>query len=163
MKVPMGLFLSLKKVTAPVTADRIRRHVNKAEDTDLRKKSFPAMCDTYMVFSNADSMQSPVGHQPDPELRISLGCAKERQIGIFTQRIRCAWGIAAIRARARSREARRPLVGCSREQAGRLLAGSCAPAQQRRTAGQGQLELLDAITWAEDTGARMSREARAAA
>ena len=92
-----------------------------------------------------------------------LGCAKERQIGIFTQRIRCAWGIAAIRARARSREARRPLVGCSREQAGRLLAGSCAPAQQRRTAGQGQLELLDAITWAEDTGARMSREARAAA
>ena len=55
-----------------MAAVRIRRHANKAEDTDLRKKSFPAMCDTYMVFSNADSMHSPVGHQPDPELRISL-------------------------------------------------------------------------------------------
>ena len=93
-----------------------------------------------------------------------LGVAKERQIGIFTQRIRCAWGMAAIRARATARAARRPLIGCTREQAGRLLAGSCTPAPMpRRTPGQGQLELLDAITWAEDTGARMSREARAAA
>ena len=92
-----------------------------------------------------------------------LGCAKERQIGIFTQRVRCAWGMAAIRARATSRGARRPLVGCTREQAGVLLAGSCTPALPKRAPGQGELELLDALTWVEDTGARMSREARAVA
>ena len=92
-----------------------------------------------------------------------LGCAQERQMGIFMQRVRCAWGVAAIRARARSREARRPLVGCTREQACRLLAGSCTPARPKRAPGQGQLDLLDALTWAEDTGARMSRESRAAA
>ena len=71
--------------------------------------------------------------------------------------------MAAARARARSREVRRPLVGCSREQAGRLLAGSCTPANPRRGPGDAYLEMLDAITWVEDTGARMSREARAEA
>ena len=45
-----------------------------------------------------------------------LGVDKERQVGVFTQRIRCAWGMAAIRARARSRAVWKPLVGCSRLQ-----------------------------------------------
>ena len=45
-----------------------------------------------------------------------LGMDKERQVGVFTQRVRCAWGMAAIRARARSRAVRKPLVGCSRLQ-----------------------------------------------
>ena len=88
-----------------------------------------------------------------------LGCAKERMLGVFTQRIRCEWGMAAIQARARSREVLRPLVDCSRAQAtSRLLAGSCTPAQLRRAPGQAHLERLDALTWAEDTGAHMSRE-----
>ena len=92
-----------------------------------------------------------------------LGVDKDRVLGIYTQRIRCEWGMAAARARARSREVRRPLVGCSREQAGRLLAGSCSAANPRRGPGDAHLEVLDAITWVEDTGARMSREARAEA
>ena len=89
-----------------------------------------------------------------------MGCAKERVLGVFTQRIRCEWGMAANRARARSREVRRPLVGCSREQANRLLAGSCTAAQLMRHPGQAHLERLDALTWAADTGTHMSREAR---
>ena len=55
------------------------------------------------------------------------------------------------------------LVGCSRAQAGSLLAGSCTPIQPRRAPRQAHIEVLDALTWAEDTGARMSREARAEA
>ena len=103
----------------------------------------------------AETLAEDRGHE--------LGVAKERQLGVFLQRIRCNWGIAAIRAKARSREMRQPLVGCSREQAIRMLAGSCVPARPRRAPGQGQLDMLDALAWVEDTGAQMSREARAAA
>ena len=85
---------------------------------------------------------------------------KGRQMVIFTQRM------AAIRARARSRAVRRPLVACSRLQAQGLISGSCvAPRAStglgpRRAQGEAHLELRDAITWAGDSGPRMSRDAR---
>ena len=89
-----------------------------------------------------------------------LGVNKERQVGGFTQRVRCAWGMAAIRARARSRAVRRPLVGCSRLQAQGLIAGSCVAPKAKKAQGEAHLELLDALTWAEDSGPRMARDAR---
>ena len=61
-----------------------------------------------------------------------LGVERERQVGVFTQRIRCEWGMAAIRARARSRAMRIPLVGCSRAQAQGLVAGSCSIPRVRK-------------------------------
>ena len=88
-----------------------------------------------------------------------LGVDKERQVGVFTQRI-SAWGMAAIRARARSRAVRKPLVGCSRLQAQGLIAGSCVAPKARKAQGEAHLELLDALTWAEDSGPRMARDAR---
>ena len=89
-----------------------------------------------------------------------LGCPKERQVGVFTKRLRCAWGIAEIRARARSRAVRKPLVGCSRAQADRLIAGSCVAPRGVLAQGEAHLQVLDAMTWPEDGGARLSREAR---
>ena len=89
-----------------------------------------------------------------------LGVEKERQVGVFTQRIRCEWGMTAIRARARSRAMRKPLVGCSRAQAQGLVAGSCSIPRARRGPGEASLGALDALAWAADSGARMSREAR---
>ena len=89
-----------------------------------------------------------------------LGVEKERQIGVFTQRIRCEWGMAAIRARARSRAVRRPLVGCSRAQAQGLVAGSCSIPRMRKGPGEASLGALDALAWVMDSGGRMSREAR---
>ena len=89
-----------------------------------------------------------------------LGVEKERQIGVFAQRIRCEWGMAAIRARARSRAMRRPLVGCSRAQAQGLVAGSCTIPRARKGPGETSLGALDALAWAVDSGVRMSREAR---
>ena len=89
-----------------------------------------------------------------------LGVEKERQLGVFTQRIRCEWGMMAIRARARSRAMRKPLVGCSRAQAQGLVAGSCSIPRARRGPGEASLGALDALAWAVDGGARMSRQAR---
>ena len=89
-----------------------------------------------------------------------MGVEKERQIGVFTQRIRCEWGMAAIRARARSRTMRRPLVGCSRAQAQGLVAGSCSIPRVRKGPGETSLGALDALAWVMDSGERMSREAR---
>ena len=89
-----------------------------------------------------------------------LGVEKERQIGVFTQRIRCEWGMAAIRARARSRAVRTPLVGCSRAQAQGLVAGSCSIPRMKKGPGEASLGALDALAWVMDSGERMSREAR---
>ena len=50
-----------------------------------------------------------------------------------------------------------------REQAAKLLAGSCSAPTQLRQPGQAHLELLNALTWTEDAGPRMSREAHAEA
>ena len=52
-----------------------------------------------------------------------LGVDKEKVLGMFKQRTRCTFGVAAVRARAATRAARRPLVGCTTAQANRLLAG----------------------------------------
>ena len=43
-----------------------------------------------------------VAEQMAEERGSELGVEKERHLGVFTQRIRCVWGMAAIRARARS-------------------------------------------------------------
>ena len=64
-----------------------------------------------------------------------LGCAKERVLGVFTQRIRCEWEMAAIRARARSREVRRPRVGCSRPAASKPTGCSQEAAHPRSSGG----------------------------
>ena len=101
-----------------------------------------------------------VAEQMAEERGNELGVEKERQIGIFTQRIRCEWGMAAIRARARSRAVRRPLVGCSRMQAQGLVAGSCNVPRARKGPGEASLGALDALAWSMDSGARVFREAR---
>ena len=89
-----------------------------------------------------------------------LGCDKERVLGLCKQRTRCAVGVAAVRARAVARAARRPLVGCTTAQANRLLAGSCAAPNSLRAPGQGALEMLTAMAWKEDTGNRGPRGIR---
>ena len=105
-------------------------------------------------------MVKVVAEQMAEERGNELGVEKERQVGVFTQRIRCEWGMAAIRARARSRAVRRPLVGCSRMQAQGLVVGSCNIPRVRKGPGEAFLGALDALTWATDSGARLSREAR---
>ena len=105
-------------------------------------------------------MVKVVAEQMAEERGNELGVEKERQVGVFTQRIRSEWGMAAIRARARSRAVRRPLVGCSRMQAQGLVVGSCNIPRVRKGPGEAFLGALDALTWATDSGARLSREAR---
>ena len=89
-----------------------------------------------------------------------LGCDKERVLGLLKQRTRCSIGVAAVRARAVAREARRPLVGCTTTQANRLLAGSCSAPNSLRAPGQGGLALLTAMAWKEDNGNRGPRGLR---
>ena len=89
-----------------------------------------------------------IAHKLAEERGEELGCDmnKVRRVCASKQRTRCALGVAAVRARAVARAARRPLVGCTTVQANRLLAGSCsaptslskAPARTRRpTAADG--------------------------
>ena len=89
-----------------------------------------------------------------------LGCDKGMVLGLCKQRIRCAVGVAAVRARAVARAARRPLVGCSTAQANRLLAGSCTAHNSLKTPGQGGLDMLTAMAWKEDNGNRGARGLR---
>ena len=51
-------------------------------------------------------------------------------------------------------------MGCSRLQAQGLIAGSCVAPKAKKAQGEAHLELLDALTWAEDSGPRMARDAR---
>ena len=67
-----------------------------------------------------------IAHKLAEERGEELGCDKEKVLGLFKQRTRCALGVAAVRARAVARAARMPLVGCTTVQANRLLAGSCS-------------------------------------
>ena len=89
-----------------------------------------------------------------------LGCDKERVLGLLKQRTRCSIGVAAVRARAVARAARRPLVGCTTTQANRLLAGSCSAPNSLKAPGQGGLEMLTAMAWKEDNGNRGPRGLR---
>ena len=54
-----------------------------------------------------------IAHKLTKERGEELGCDKEKVLGLFKQRTRCALGVAAVRARAVARAARRPLVGCT--------------------------------------------------
>ena len=78
-----------------------------------------------------------------------LGCEKEKMVGVIKQRTRCMLGVTAVRARARAREQRRPLVGYTTAQANRLLAGSCSAPRTLRGAGQSGIDMLTALTWPE--------------
>ena len=89
-----------------------------------------------------------------------LGVDQEKVLGMFKQRTRCTFGVAAVRARAVARAARRPLVGCTTAQANRLLAGSCSAHNSLKTPGQGGLEMLTAMAWKEDNGNRGPRGLR---
>jgi hypothetical protein len=92
-----------------------------------------------------------------------LGCDKDKCKGVFEQRLRQAWAMAAVRAKAKAREERKPLVGLStKAQADRLLGSSMAGCWQPDTAlpGHQQMALLDAMVWPEDAGAGLSREER---
>ena len=92
-----------------------------------------------------------------------LGCDKDKCKGVFEQRLRQAWAMAAVRAKAKAREERKPLVGLStKAQADRLLGSSMAGCWQPDTAlpGHQQMALLDAMIWPEDAGAGLSREER---
>ena len=89
-----------------------------------------------------------------------LGCEKEKVLGLFKHRTRCALGVAAVRARAVARAARRPLVGCTTVQANRLLAGSCSAHTSLKGKGQGGLQLLTAMSWREDAGSHGPRGLR---
>ena len=51
-------------------------------------------------------------------------------------------------------------MGCSRMQAQGLIARSCVAPRAKKAQGEAHLELLDALTWAEDSGPRMGRDAR---
>ena len=138
-------------------------HIPGPMETKLRAKPEPiGLC--FGAYGEASkgvhNLIKVVAEELAAERGHELGVGKERQVGIFVQRVRCAWGMAAIRARARSRAMRKPLVGCSRLQAQGLVAGSCVAPKTRRTQGDAHLETLDAITWAEDSGSRMSRDAR---
>ena len=82
---------------------------------------------------------------------------------VFEQRLRQSWAMAALRAKARARDERMPLVGLStKAQADRLLAGSMAGSWLPDNAlpGHQQNALLDALVWPEDAGTSLSREER---
>ena len=90
-----------------------------------------------------------------------LGCDMDKVKGLCKQRARCTLGVAAVRARAVARAARRPLVGCTTAQANRLLMGSCsATTYLHKPPGQGGLQLLTAMSWKEDAGNRGPRGLR---
>ena len=93
-----------------------------------------------------------IAHKLAEDRGEELGCEKEKVLGLFKQRTRCALGVAAVRARAVARAARRPLVGCTTVQANRLLAGSCSAHTTLKSPGKGGLQLLTAMTWREDAG-----------
>ena len=101
-----------------------------------------------------------IAHKLAEERGEELGCDKERVLGLFKHRTRCALGVAAVRARAVARAARRPLVGCTTVQANRLLAGSCSAHTSLKNPGQGGLQLLTAMTWREDAGSHGPRGLR---
>ena len=102
-----------------------------------------------------------IAHRMAEERGVELGCDKERVLGLFKQRTRCAVGVAAVRARTVARAARRPLVGCNTTaQANRLLAGSCSAHNSLKTPRQGGLEMLTAMAWKEDNGNRGPRGLR---
>ena len=101
-----------------------------------------------------------IAHKLAEDRGEELGCEKEKVLGLFKQRTRCALGVAAVRARAVARAARRPLVGCTTTQANRLLAGSCSAHNSLKTPGQGGLEMLTAMAWKEDNGNRGPRGLR---
>ena len=86
---------------------------------------------------------------------------KEQEKAVFEQRLRQSWAMAALRAKARAREERLPLVGLTtKAQADRLLAGNMAGSWLPDYAlpGHQQNSLLDALTWPEDAGSSLSRE-----
>ena len=101
-----------------------------------------------------------IAHKMAEERGEELGCDKEGVLGLCKQRTRCAIGVAAVRARAVARAARRPLVGCTTAQANRLLAGSCSAPKSLKAPGQGGLQLLTAMVWKEDAGNRGPRGLR---
>ena len=88
---------------------------------------------------------------------------REKKKAVFEQRLRQSWAMAALRAKARAREERLPLIGLTtKAQADRLLAGSVAGSWQPDSAlpGHQQIALLDALVWPEDAGTSLSREER---
>ena len=93
-----------------------------------------------------------------------LGCMnKDQKRAVFEQRLRQSWAMAAVRAKARAREERMPLVGLTtKTQADRLLASSIAGSwlQDYDLPGHQQNALLDALVWPEDAGTSLSREER---
>ena len=101
-----------------------------------------------------------IAHRMAEERGEEIGCDKKGVLGLCKQRTRCAIGVAAVRARAVARAARRPLVCCSTAQANRLLAGSCSAPNSLKTPGQGGLQLLTAMVWKEDAGNRGPRGLR---
>ena len=101
-----------------------------------------------------------IAHKMAEERGVELGCDKEGVLGMCKQRTRCAIGVAAVRARAVARAARRPLVGCTTAQANRLLAASCSAPNSLKAPGQGGLQLLTAMVWKEDAGNRGPRGLR---
>ena len=87
----------------------------------------------------------------------------EQKKAVFEQRLRQSWAMAALRAKARAREERLPLIGLTtKAQADRLLAGNMAGSWLPDYAlpGHQQNSLLDALTWPEDAGSSLSREER---
>ena len=93
-----------------------------------------------------------------------LGCMnKDQKRAVFEQRLRQSWAMAAVRAKARAREERMPLVGLTtKTQADRLLASSIAGSwlQDYDLPGHQQNALLEALVWPEDAGTSLSREER---
>ena len=88
---------------------------------------------------------------------------KEQKKAVFEQRLRQSWAMAALRAKARAREERMPLIGLTtKAQADRLLAGSMVGSWLPHNAlpGHQQNALLDALVWPEDAGTSLSREER---
>ena len=91
---------------------------------------------------------------------------KEQKKAVFEQRLRQSWAMAAVRAKARAREERMPLIGLTtKTQADRLLASSIAGSWLPDSAlpGHQQNVLLDALVWPEDAGTSLSREERCGA
>ena len=87
---------------------------------------------------------------------------------VFEQRLRQSWAMAALRAKARAREERMPLIGlATKAQADRLLAGNVAGSWLPDNALPGHQQnakLLDALVWPEDAGTvSLSREERSGA
>ena len=101
-----------------------------------------------------------IAHKLAEERGEELGCDMDKVKGMCKQRTRCALGVAAVRARAVARAARRPLVGCTTVQANRLLAGSCSAHSTLKSPGKGGLQLLTAMTWREDAGSHGPRGLR---